>query len=132
MRNLVILTAAVLLMTIAGCAENELQNCKLNVISLKGDMDEVQAQLTASQAELNTQKTAYEDKIAKMAEDNKQMQEKALESITKMLNKQIEADKKVQESLQAQINSLTQENADLKAKLTPAPTPAPTTQQPPQ
>jgi hypothetical protein len=118
MSKFILLVLALVVISLTGCAENELHNCKLQVISMKGDMDELQADFNAAQTELNSQKTSYEDKISQLKEENKQIQQKAMESITKMLTKQAEADKKIQESLQMQIESLTKENAVLKDKIT--------------
>ena len=89
MKKLVPIILIAVLLLISGC-NDELQSCKKDNTVLLNDMEQVRQ-------DYESEKLTMEQEIVKLKEENIEIQTVAMKSFMKMLSKQIEKDREIQE-----------------------------------
>ena len=104
MNYLKLLVILALATVFTGCENSELTQCQQNVQQIGAEL----AQATETIQKVQQENEKLEKKLADQRESSKEMQTKAMESITKMLTKQAGKENQIKESLKDAKNQLMQ------------------------
>lgn len=104
----IIVLLSVLAVVICGCNEQKLQSQKQD-----GSLSDGSSQVALLESKL----AAAETRIAELEQENIDIQNLAMQCITKMITKQVERDQKIQTTLKTKIASLQSVNKSLVAKV---------------